>query len=428
MIRLNCPTCGQKLGVDDARAGRMATCPKCRSKFRVPGDKAPKPPDAKLQLQHKLRRQADDEDKTWAEDSPPPKPAKPSRPPVPPPKKPDPEMEDIEIGDFEIIDSNPDFEIVEDDEEVKKPSQKDVPRDAIRARPPQKKQRFEDSEETAEIDEDELPRKKRRLYDDDDEEPRRKRKKRRKKQGSLATSAAMPVLMMIGSVVIMWLGLTALAMWLPLGTYALLGIGGVTALVGRLWFLFVVGQDDPLQRILVRFVPLYEWFYFFTHLDETLKPFMCSCVGTIFLVTGGLFYFLHPRHADHTDWGPSPRAHAQNPATADAECAKLLALQNKSEARQWLQGNNTRRLFKWDRQGSIQVVEELYKLGAKEVWVVNLENGGFLANVAGELVVVLPQEPEPRKKLLDWHNANPAEDEDDKLTDKGQKYMYLALD
>lgn len=407
----------------------MATCPKCRSKFRVPGDKAAKPADAKLQLQHKLRRQADDEDKTWAEDSPTPKPAKPSRPQVPPPKKPEPAMEDIEIGDFEIIDSNPDFEIVEDDKVVNKPSKKDSPRDAIRARPPQKKQRFEDSEETAEIDEDELPRKKRRLYDDadDDEEPRPKRKKRRKNRSSLATNAAMPILMMIGSVVIMWLGLIALAVWVPRGTYALLAIGGVTAFVGRIWFLSVVGQDDLLQRFLVRFVPLYEWFYFFTHLDETLKPFMCSCVGTVFLVTGGLFFFFHPRHADPADWGPSPRAHAHNPAKADAECAKLLAKQNKSEARQWLQGNNNRICLKWDRQRSIQMVEELYKLGAKEVWVVNLESG-LLANLASELVVVLPQESETRKKLLDWHNANLAEDEDDKLTDKGQKYMYLALD
>jgi hypothetical protein len=36
VIRLNCPSCGKKLGVKEAMAGRMAICPQRKGKFRVP--------------------------------------------------------------------------------------------------------------------------------------------------------------------------------------------------------------------------------------------------------------------------------------------------------------------------------------------------------------------------------------------------------
>src|SRR5947209_2414511 len=36
MIRLQCPKCETKLGVDDAKAGGIAVCPDCGQKFRIP--------------------------------------------------------------------------------------------------------------------------------------------------------------------------------------------------------------------------------------------------------------------------------------------------------------------------------------------------------------------------------------------------------
>jgi hypothetical protein len=40
MIRVQCPKCEKKLGVNDALAGGVATCPECGQKFRIPGKPA----------------------------------------------------------------------------------------------------------------------------------------------------------------------------------------------------------------------------------------------------------------------------------------------------------------------------------------------------------------------------------------------------
>jgi uncharacterized protein YbaR (Trm112 family) len=74
MIRLACPKCKKKLGVQEALAGRVAVCPQCRSKFRVP-------------QQERTTEAATEEAVT----------ALPKREPAPPPKKsrpPAPESDD----------------------------------------------------------------------------------------------------------------------------------------------------------------------------------------------------------------------------------------------------------------------------------------------------------------------------------------------
>src|ERR1700730_9496342 len=40
MIRLQCPKCEKKLGVDDSKAGGVGVCPECGQKFRIPGKPA----------------------------------------------------------------------------------------------------------------------------------------------------------------------------------------------------------------------------------------------------------------------------------------------------------------------------------------------------------------------------------------------------
>src|SRR4029077_5676820 len=67
MIRLACPKCKKKLGVQEALAGRVAVCPQCRSKFRVP-------------QQERTTEAATEEAVT----------ALPKREPAPPPRKPRP--------------------------------------------------------------------------------------------------------------------------------------------------------------------------------------------------------------------------------------------------------------------------------------------------------------------------------------------------
>jgi hypothetical protein len=46
MIRLVCPKCEKKLGVDDSKAGYAVVCPRCGQKFRIPGVKRAGQPSA----------------------------------------------------------------------------------------------------------------------------------------------------------------------------------------------------------------------------------------------------------------------------------------------------------------------------------------------------------------------------------------------
>jgi hypothetical protein len=44
MIRLSCPKCGKKLGLDDSAAGATGLCPACKTTFRVPALRKEMPP------------------------------------------------------------------------------------------------------------------------------------------------------------------------------------------------------------------------------------------------------------------------------------------------------------------------------------------------------------------------------------------------
>lgn len=102
MIPLNCPVCSQKVGVDSSRTGRLATCPGCKSNFRVPGEKTPRPSELR---QARLPRQKNDADRTWVDGQPPPTGAT---------QPPEAENEELEISNFQIVESNPHLLIADD--------------------------------------------------------------------------------------------------------------------------------------------------------------------------------------------------------------------------------------------------------------------------------------------------------------------------
>jgi hypothetical protein len=70
------------------------------------------------------------------------------------------------------------------------------------------------------------------------------------------------------------------------GGLALLIGGGILFVCARIWFIYIARQEDVLTYLLVRFVPFYSIYYFFTRLHDTYKPFMLGSVGATFAITG----------------------------------------------------------------------------------------------------------------------------------------------
>ena len=83
--------------------------------------------------------------------------------------------------------------------------------------------------------------------------------------------------------------------------------------------------------------------------------------------------------------------------------------------------------FKADPKQVQQFVEEFYGRGAKQVLVGDIEvHDGTEYGEA--LLVVLPKDAKTRAKLFEVNTRAEAAFENDDVPDKGQKYLYFALD
>jgi hypothetical protein len=95
-----------------------------------------------------------------------------------------------------------------------------------------------------------------------------------------------------------------------------------------------------------------------------------------------------------------------------------LAANITREARAWLSGGEGRNLGEHDSKESIQIVESLYRRGAREVIAV-----GGTDESTDILIVVLPDDENARAQVFDFQNAY--DSEFDPTPDEGQKYMFL---
>jgi hypothetical protein len=109
----------------------------------------------------------------------------------------------------------------------------------------------------------------------------------------------------------------------------------------------------------------------------------------------------------------------------DQRCAELLQKPNKQEAKSWLQDTtwSKRNIGELSHDESLAVVEELHKLGAKEVIAVDLDEDIELSETTDTLVVILPGNLQVRNRLTAW---GPGDSVDEVKI--GQKYMYLWWD
>jgi hypothetical protein len=254
--------------------------------------------------------------------------------------------------------------------------------------------------------------------------PARRRQTRRQKSAD-AVSDYVILFAALGIIALLWLGLVGLTFLLPEGRWVITFVGGVATLIGRRWFLQVAAEDGSGTWLACLFIPFYSTYYFFCHLSETLKPFLVSVAGYLFLGTGIVLFVVQGFRAqpagDITDFGD--RTAADGPKETDAALARLLAGSNQAEARAWLQDMSQRHsIFKWSRQEALKLVDDLYQRGAKGVHVVNIESDPRWGELTAQLVVELPKEAEKRKRLFDKMVEFESE------PDRGQSYVLLNLD
>lgn len=117
----------------------------------------------------------------------------------------------------------------------------------------------------------------------------------------------------------------------------------------------------------------------------------------------------------------------------DALIARLLSDPERQEALSWLQAggpDDERSIGGCEtNQESIQLVQDLYDLGASHVLAVNIRsNRNETGQYTGKLVVELPSEPEQRQRLFDW-----CKQQGDSLgftpnPDRGESHLFLLLD
>lgn len=117
----------------------------------------------------------------------------------------------------------------------------------------------------------------------------------------------------------------------------------------------------------------------------------------------------------------------------DRLIARLLADSEKQEALGWLKdsGPDDERTVGGCKTNpaSIQFVQEIYNLGALQIFAINIRlNRDGKGQYTGKLVVQLPIEPVPREALFNWCKR-----QGDSLgfspdPDRGESHLYLLLD
>jgi hypothetical protein len=255
--------------------------------------------------------------------------------------------------------------------------------------------------------------------DDEPERPRRRRKKRRKRP---AGGDVPVVAIMLGVAGAIYLLLIVLSVFSRAGSFLLLIVGFALLACGHLWFIYLAHQEDAWVSFMVRFVPFYSIYYFFTRIHETYNPFLTGSVGVLFLITGFIAVVARGGFWDDIDrdrLDDRPFVQELRPAEREQLAQDLLRRGDKAEARVWLAGRHGRGALGFEPAQAMQHVQALYARGAKEVFVADIDVSDPNDEHAEYLVVVLPEQN--RQALFEYARA--ALDADD--TDIGQKYLVL---
>ena len=66
----------------------------------------------------------------------------------------------------------------------------------------------------------------------------------------------------------------------------LMGVGGIVALIGGIWFLIIAFQESVLWGLGCIFVPFVSLIFLIMHWDKAGKPFLIQLAGIVPMVMG----------------------------------------------------------------------------------------------------------------------------------------------
>jgi hypothetical protein len=125
--------------------------------------------------------------------------------------------------------------------------------------------------------------------------PVRKRKpkpkatsKPRGRKKEVDASQFLAPMLLVGAI---WLVLVVVAVFFHAAVYAILVIGSIVTFTGRRLFLRVAREEGVGTWLACLFVPFYSVYYFFTHVSQTIRPFLIGCCGYVFLASGTVLWF-----------------------------------------------------------------------------------------------------------------------------------------
>lgn len=111
-------------------------------------------------------------------------------------------------------------------------------------------------------------------------------------------------------------------------------------------------------------------------------------------------------------------------------CQKLLAEGNPREVVEWLSGEPTGRNTLGElttNKESLKLARKLYSIGAVKVSAIEIGKSEEGEN-SGKLVIVLPSEPESRKRIFRWSSKQARAQGFDPDVDIGQEHLFVMLD
>jgi hypothetical protein len=252
MIHVQCRSCYSTLALKDIYAGKLARCPICQNKVRVPKQEEEAEDEAREE-----RVSAAPKARAPAESR------RPSRRPV------------REEEDEEERPVRPKRRPIEEDDRSEDIQEK---RPARSSRTPIEEEEEDDDDVQLEVVEEPPPRK-------------RRKKKRRRRRRPESAGWEMPDVnwFYIGLAVVafIWLVSVPLAFAFPPIMIVPVGLGCLLAFAGYIWFLIIAFQDEVIHGILCLLLNIYCLYYLILNFEETKFPFLVWALG-LFMMGSGL--------------------------------------------------------------------------------------------------------------------------------------------
>jgi hypothetical protein len=115
---------------------------------------------------------------------------------------------------------------------------------------------------------------------------------------------------------------------------------------------------------------------------------------------------------------------------SEAFCEQVLKRGRTEEAISWLKDKSKGVITLGELQTnkeSLKLAQKIYRLGAEKVLAVEIGSDEHGEN-SGKLIIVLPDDPERRKRLFRWSNTTARSLGFDPDVDIGQKHLFAMLD